>query len=115
MKISIKKYHDRLVQEAKKKEADKILNDSLADKCEDLDVVVLYTLHEVFGFGLERCRKFYFEMIDNHFNMSKKWDCKGDGSHYAIMKKRLKYYGIDVEAFVKEADEQRKWRERNEN
>ena len=115
MKISIKKYHDRLVKEAREKKADEILDERLAKKCENVDVTILYTLHTVFGFGAKRCHQFYFEMINNHFNMCNQFQCNGDDSHYWVMKERLKLDGIDVEAFINEANERRKWREKNEN
>jgi hypothetical protein len=115
MRSLIDRYNKRLIREAKQKEADRILDERLAKKCENVDVTMLYTLHTVFGFGAERCRRFYFEMIDNHFNMCNRWQCDGDDSHYWIMKQRLKDDGIDVEAMIKEAQENAKWREKNEN
>lgn len=115
MKSLIKKYNERLIREARQKEADRILDDRLAKKCENIDITILYTLHThpKFKKGAQLCREFYLAMIENHFNMCDKWQCDGDESHYWIMKKRLKDDGIDVDALIKEADEIEKWRNKD--
>jgi hypothetical protein len=65
----------------------------------------LYTLHEEFGLGKKRLRKYYLKKVLNFLGMSKKWQCNGDDSHFWIMEERLKADGIDVDELIREADE----------
>ena len=105
MKSLTKKHHDRLVQEAKQKEAHRIVREQWEDQCRKADVSVLYALHTVFGFGAIRCRRFYLGMIKNYLGMVKHWQSGGDDSHFWIMEERLKAAGINVDDLIREAGE----------
>lgn len=107
MKSLVKKYHDRLVKEAKQKEADKILDEQLQKRGKYFDITILYTLHThpKFKKGAKLCREFYIDAIRNYFNMLEQWQCDGDDSHFWIMEERLRADGIDVDALKKEVDE----------
>ena len=57
-----------------------------------------------FGFGAERCRRFYLKMIEAHKEMRDRFQSGNDESHYWVMEKWLKDDGIDVEALQREAE-----------
>jgi len=107
MKSLVQKYHDRLVKEAKEREANKILDEQLKKRSKYYAITVLYTLHthRKFKKGAQLCREFYLEMIRNYFNMIEQWQCDGDDSHFWIMEERLKADGIDVDALDREVDD----------
>jgi hypothetical protein len=105
MKSLIKQHHNRLVREAKQREAHDIVRELWSEQCRKADISILYALHNVFGFGAVRCRRFYHAMIQNHFQMCEDFQCKGDDAHYWVMEKRLKDAGIDVDELRREADE----------
>jgi hypothetical protein len=105
MKSLIKRYNRRMAQEATQREAHDIVRAQWSEQCRKADISILYALHNVFGFGAIRCRRFYHAMIENHFQMCEDFQCKGDDSHYWVMEKRLKDAGIDVDELRREADE----------
>jgi hypothetical protein len=107
MKSLTKRYHDRLVKEARQREAGKILDEQMSKRAKYYDIVMLYTLHTLpkIRFGAQRCREFYLGMIRNHLGMVKNWQCDGDDSHFWIMEERLKADGINVDELIKEAHE----------
>lgn len=69
-----------------------------------IDAVVLWELHEEFGFGVDRLRRFYqgfnrrFHELIDHYEMGSE-----DGPYICIEK--LKDIGVDLEAWDKENEE----------
>ena len=88
-----------------KDKADDLVLKRWEEFCRDADISILYTLHEVFGFGKERLERFYRGWIKNHTDMIKKYRCDNDDSHYWVMEARLKDIGVDIDALLKEAEE----------
>jgi len=74
----------------------------------ELDVVVLYALHNIFGFGKERLERFYREMFKLRNEMKQRYgtsedDTMGDFAMYV----KLKEIGVDVQALYDEQNEQK--------
>ena len=96
----MKSYNERQRKERVNQELDRMLTEWM--KC--ADVAILFTLHTEFGFGAERCRRFYLKMIEAHKEMRDRFQSGNDESHYWVMEKWLKDDGIDVEALQREAE-----------
>lgn len=74
----------------------------------ELDVVVLYALHNIFGFGKERLERFYREMFKLRNEMKERYgtsedDTMGDFAMYI----KLKEIGVDVQALYDEMNEKK--------
>lgn len=64
----------------------------------DVDTCVLWTLHNKYGWGKQRLKKFYLDLFEEHLNMRKYYDI--DDMYPERMK--LKEKGVDVEAWYNE-------------
>ena len=68
------------------------------------DLAVLWTLHEVFGFGKKRLRLFYRLWVKIYRATKKAYFCEGDEEKFGsrtdayVIKKRLKEIGFDYDA-----------------
>lgn len=94
----------------------KALNEEIRRQCIEqteqyevqLDVVVLYALHSVFGFGKERLERFYREMFKLRKDMKARYgtsadDTMGDFAMYI----KLKEMGVDVQKLYDEQNVQK--------
>lgn len=77
-------------------EAKKQVDDIFQRRCLDLDTVVMWILHRRFGFGKDRCRRFYDEYKPTTGKFSEMY---GDAK-YAVMREDLLRDGIDIETWV---------------
>lgn len=65
----------------------------------NVDAAVLYALHEEFGFGKKRLRRFYkrfvehIKILENHYCM--------EGESIYLCREQLKKLGIDIEEWQK--------------
>ena len=79
------------VREALEAEADRMAKEAIAemnrDNEEELDAMVLYILHEEFGFGEKRLRRFYEDRL---------WLCQ----------KKLREAGIDISKWKGEKEDE---------
>lgn len=67
----------------------------------EIDASVLWTLHDVFGFGPKRLKQFYDNFsssIDSLLDQYEMDDC----DYIWLCTKKLKEYGIDIEEWDKE-------------
>ena len=64
----------------------------------DIDTCVLWTLHNRYGWGKQRLKKFYADLFDEHLRVRQFYDI--DDMYPERMK--LKEKGIDVEAWYNE-------------
>lgn len=64
----------------------------------DIDTCVLWTLHNNYGCGKQRLRKFYMDLFEEHLRMRQFYDI--DEPYPERMK--LKEKGVDVEAWYNE-------------
>ena len=101
----MKRHQQRLAKQQADNVVQDHINEQWQEQCRKVDISIIYTLHTVFGFGKERCERFYKALVENHFRMADNWQCEGDDSHYWIMQKRLYDAGIDIKAFQQWADE----------
>lgn len=66
---------------------------------DEIDAIILLTLHECFGFGKKRLRKFY-DIFGNHINeLVERYELDDPAW---ISKQKLKEYGIDLNIWEKE-------------
>lgn len=74
------------------------VNRQLAARTKDwyvnLDALILYTLHESFGFGKERLKKFFDNMLSNNEELMKYYQMN---DVEFICKTKLKNIGVDVD------------------
>ena len=81
-----------------KLEVKKEVDSYFEQRCTDLDVIVLFILHTVFGFGKVRLRR-YFE---GYLTVVRKLQDIYGGSYIYKMKEVLKKIGVDIEAWERE-------------
>ena len=62
---------------------------------DDLDAMILYTLHVKFGFGKKRLRQFYEAMSEEHDKLIKHYEMPDD--YPWLCKYKLKEIGVDIE------------------
>lgn len=74
----------------------------------DMDAAVLWTLHKRFGFGRKRLREFFEAFADSHDELCKYYELDEDDNGIWLCRKQLKDYGVDVEAWEKEYEENAK-------
>lgn len=77
---------------------------------QELDALVLWVLHTEFGFGEGRLRKFHDRFVIDIDELIKRYVMEDEDDVWLCTRK-LKEYGIDIEAWNKEREE----REKNEN
>lgn len=70
----------------------------------DLDAVVLFTLHTRFGFGKKRLREFWDAMHEEHERMIKHYEMPDQFTW--LCQHKLKDIGVDVAAWNAEVEEQ---------
>ena len=70
---------------------------------DDIDAMVLYTLHVHLGFGKKRLRKFYDAFSAEHDRLISYYQMPDD--YTWLCKEMLKRIGVDVEAWNKERKE----------
>lgn len=62
---------------------------------DELDAMILWYLHEEFGFGEKRLKKVYFELADAVNGLVDRY-LMDDGDQAWLCTKKLKDYGIDI-------------------
>lgn len=92
---------------AEKKAMDMEINRQIveADRryTDDIDAMVLYTLHVHLGFGKKRLRRFYEAFSAEHDRLVQYYEMPDD--FVWLCKEKLKEMGVDVEAWNKERRE----------
>lgn len=86
----------------------KAMNDEInrqileADKkyTNDVDAMILWTLHEHLGFGKKRLRRFYEAFVEIHQDLVDYYQMPDDGAW--LCNRKLKDIGVDVEQWEKE-------------
>lgn len=79
------------------------------DNAGEVDAIILWILHEEFGFGEKRLKKFHSAFFRKIRALSERYefDDKDKDTRIFICKRKLKEYGINLDAWDKEAKE--KW------
>ena len=68
----------------------------------DIDAMVLYTLHVHLGFGRKRLRRFWEAFSREHKALIERYHMPEDGAW--LCRRKLQDIGVDVEAWNKEED-----------
>ena len=63
----------------------------------DFDAMVLWVLHEKFGFGRERLRRFYDAFVAEVHRLDEAYQMGGETGY--VCRVKLKEIGVDVEAW----------------
>lgn len=71
----------------------------------DMDAAVLWTLHEKFGFGAKRLRRFFEAFAAVHENLRDYYQLDDDTNTWICRYLLKRNVGVDVEAWEKEFDE----------
>lgn len=66
----------------------------------DIDAMILYTLHERFGFGKKRLREFYFAMKEERDKLEAHYEMPGEFNW--LVREQLKKLGIDIQEWYDE-------------
>lgn len=67
----------------------------------ELDAIVLWHLHEEFGFGKKRLKRFYTTFLPKLNELARRYELE-DSDRVWLCTYRLKEYGIDIEEWNKE-------------
>lgn len=70
----------------------------------DIDAMVLYTLHVHLGFGKKRLRRFWEAFQQEHKALVEYYQMPDDGAW--LCQRKLKDIGVDVEEWNKEVDDE---------
>ena len=71
----------------------------------NIDAVILWELHEQFGFGADRLRRF-FDGFGKRFNdLTRHYEMESSDGPYICLEK-LKEIGVDLEKWMEESDEE---------
>lgn len=69
----------------------------------EIDAMVLWVLHEVFGFGPTRLRRFYQAFGGQIEDLAERYQMTDNGDRVWLCTHKLKEYGVDLEEWEKEA------------
>lgn len=69
----------------------------------EIDAMVLWVLHEVFGFGPDRLHKFYKSFNGQVEALAERYQMTDDGDQVWLCLHKLKEYGINLEEWEREA------------
>ena len=87
------------------------INRQLADitrkHLDELDAMVLWYLHEEFGFGKKRLYRFYKNFAPLMEELSRRYEMVEVREKAWICTEKLKEYGIDLEEWTKKIEEER--------
>lgn len=69
---------------------------------DEIDAMILWTLHKEFGFGEARLKRFHDAFIDRFKEMTERFEIDDDEGLLWIYTKMLKEEGIDISSWSKE-------------
>lgn len=68
----------------------------------DLDAMILYTLHNRYGWGVKRLKQFWDAFVEEHKALRDFYQMDEPGDNEWLVHKKLKDIGVDVEEWYKE-------------
>ena len=96
------------VRDAMEAEAERMAKQAIDEmnmKNEDeLDAMALYILHEEFGFGKERLKRFYNRFADGLRELGERYQMNEYDDRLWLCQRKLKEIGIDISELRKERD-----------
>lgn len=90
----------------------KTVSDEVMKNAEIYDLTMLWTLHEDFGFGAVRLRRYYQNFCDKYRYMRERYYCEGDEETFGsrtdayVIKQKLKEIGFDYDEEVDRMDDE---------
>ena len=97
------------IKEAMNAEAERMaklaINDMNRDNEDELDAMALYILHEEFGFGEKRLKRFYERFSLGLKELGERYQMNEYEDRLWLCKKKLKEIGIDISEWRGEKDE----------
>lgn len=104
-----KEQNDFKLTRPQKKAMNKEINAQILEKDTayylDMDAAVLWVLRVGFGFGKKRLRRFFDLFAKSHEELRKHYELDDDDNGIWICRKQLKEYGVDVDAWEKELEQ----------
>ena len=98
------------VREAMENEAERMAKEAIAemnrDNEEELDAMVLYILHEEFGFGEKRLRRFYDRFAQGLRDLGERYAMNEYDDRLWLCQKKLKEAGIDISKWKGEKEDE---------
>lgn len=101
--LHLGKEMQKAIQDEVDRQIDERLEQKLTKHYNDLDAMTLYTLHEEFGFGVKRLRRFYEAVLRMHKQVSSFYEMDGD-DFFFVCKSKLKEIGVDIDAWNEETE-----------
>ena len=105
IKKSKKNVYGAILSSAEKKAMEMEIRRELAEydrrHTAEMDALILWVLHEKFGFGIQRLRRFYNCFTKEIENLLDRYELKDDDQVWLCTHK-LKEYGIDLEKWHEE-------------
>lgn len=93
----------RAIQDEVDRQIDERIEAKLTKHYSDLDAMTLYTLHEEFGFGVKRLRRFYEAVLQMHDRVTDFYEMDGD-DFFFICREKLKEIGVDIDEWNRETE-----------
>lgn len=92
-----------------KKAMNKEINAQILEKDKgyylDMDAAVLWMLHIGFGYGVKKLRRAFVLFAKLHAELRKHYELDDDDNGIWLCRKQLMDYGVDLEAWEKELEE----------
>ena len=98
------------VREALEAEAERMAKEAIAemnrDNEEELDAMVLYILHDEFGFGEKRLRRFYDRFTQGLRDLGERYDMNEYDDRLWLCQRKLREAGIDISKWKWEKEDE---------
>ena len=98
------------IREALEAEADRMAKEAIAemnrDNEEELDAMVLYILHEEFGFGEKRLRRFYDRFSQGLRDLGERYALNEYDERLWLCQRKLREAGIDISKWKGEKEDE---------
>lgn len=99
------------IREALEAEADRMAKKAIAemnrDNEEELDAMVLYILHEEFGFGEKRLKRFYDRFAQGLRDLGERYDMNEYDDRLWLCQRQLREAGVDISKWKGEKEDER--------
>ena len=96
------------VREAMENEAERMAKEAIAEMNreneEEIDAMILYILHEEFGFGEKRLKRFYDRFSAGLRELGERYDMNEYDDRLWLCRRELKEAGIDISKWKGEED-----------
>lgn len=70
----------------------------------EIDAIILWELHEQFGFGVKRLKTFHDNFVQRYKDLISRYEMDSEDGPW-LCKEKLKEIGVDLESWAAELDE----------